>query len=609
MSGMGSGLRSDDHLVVAAFHHALEQQFLVVLLIVAALWVLRSVLPSRPSSKSDAVALDQPLATAEPVARRVLRIGFGLIWLLDGILQAQSAMPLSLPSQVLAPSASTSPSWVQHLVSFAGTIWLEHPVTAAAAVVWIQVGIGLMLLAVPAGRWSRFAGATSAVWGLLVWIFGEAFGGIFAPGVTWLFGAPGAVLFYVIAGLLIALPARAWSTPALGRWLLRATGLFFAGMALLQAWPGRGFWQGHTRPHHAPGTLTSMVQSMVHTSQPGVVETAVHAFGQFDAAHGWAVNLFAVIALALVGLGLLSSRPTLTRWAIVGGVILCLADWVFVEDLGFFGGVGTDPNSMIPMALLVVAGYLALTRVPAPVPADAPVAARWELRRWRSLDPAYLLRLGAAVGAFAVVLLGAVPMAAASASSTADPILTEATNGIPVQEHTPAPAFSLVDQFGHPVTLSSFRGRTIAVTFLDPVCTSDCPVIAQEFKAADAMLGAQAKHVAMVAIVANPLYKSTKFTLAFDRQEYLSGVPNWYFLTGTSTNLTYALRRFGALALVEPAGGMVDHSEFAEVIDPEGYIRTVFSADPGEATDALQSSFAALLDSEIRAAMGEPKAR
>ena len=142
-------------------------------------------------------------------------------------------------------------------------------------------------------------------------------------------------------------------------------------------------------------------------------------------------------------------------------------------------------------------------------------------------------------------------MAAASASSSADPILTEGVNGFPEQENVPAPTFNLVDQFGHRVTLSSFRGRTVAVTFLDPVCTSDCPVIAQEFRAADAMLGAQAKHVAMVAIVANPIYQSTKFTLAFDRQEYLSDVPNWYFLTGTNAELTRALKRFGASAIVD----------------------------------------------------------
>jgi len=35
---------------------------------------------------------------------------------------------------------------------------------------------------------------------------------------------------------------------------------------------------------------------------------------------------------------------------------------VLVEDFGFLGGLGTDPNSMIPMALLAVGGWLALTR-------------------------------------------------------------------------------------------------------------------------------------------------------------------------------------------------------------------------------------------------------
>ena len=72
-----------------------------------------------------------------------------------------------------------------------------------------------------------------------MWVFGEAFGGIFAPGVTWLFGAPGAVLFYCVAGILIALPERAFATPRLGRIILSAGGLFLIGMALLQAWPGR----------------------------------------------------------------------------------------------------------------------------------------------------------------------------------------------------------------------------------------------------------------------------------------------------------------------------------------------------------------------------------
>jgi cytochrome oxidase Cu insertion factor (SCO1/SenC/PrrC family) len=614
MSGMGAGLSSNNPLIVAAFHHALWLQFLLVLLIAAVLGVFRSVLRARQfralaaaggtTGASPPISPTIPAGPPEPVAHRVLRIGFGLIWLLDGILQGQSAMPLSLPSQVLRPAAAGSPTWVQHLVNFGGTLWIEHPVTAAAAAVWVQVGIGLLLLVAPFGRWSRLAGATSAAWGLIVWGFGEAFGGILAPGASWLFGAPGAVLFYVVAGVLIALPARVWSTRTLGRWVLRAMGLLFVGMTLLQAWPGRGFWQGQSVPHATAGSLTAMVQGMAQTQQPGLFETMVQAFGRFDAAHGWAVNLFVVLALAFVGTGFLVARPRVTRWAVIAGVVLCLADWVLVEDLGFFGGVGTDPNSMIPMALVFVAGYLALTRLAAELPAVAPAEAKHGIRFWQSVDPSYLLRVGAAVGAFAVVLLGAVPMAAASTSSSADPILTEAVNGIPVQEHVRAPSFNLVDQLGRPLTLSSFRGRTVALTFLDPVCTSDCPVIAQEFRAADAMLGAQATDVAMVAIVANPIYRSIKFTVAFDRQEYLSNVSNWYYLTGTSAQLAQALKRFGASALVEPAGAMVDHSEFAEIIDRRGYIRTILSTGPGQATQALRSSFAVLLDGEIHKAMG-----
>ena len=81
----------------------------------------------------------------------------------------------------------------------------------------------------------------------MVWVFGESVGGIFAPGLSWLTGAPGGVLFYVAAGALLALPENVWRHPRSGRLLLAGLGVFLAGMALLQAWPGRGFWQGTVR--------------------------------------------------------------------------------------------------------------------------------------------------------------------------------------------------------------------------------------------------------------------------------------------------------------------------------------------------------------------------
>ena len=58
---------------------------------------------------------------------RLLRVGFGILWVFDGILQAQPQMAAGLPAQVIEPAASSSPGWVQHLVNWGGTIWSVPP--------------------------------------------------------------------------------------------------------------------------------------------------------------------------------------------------------------------------------------------------------------------------------------------------------------------------------------------------------------------------------------------------------------------------------------------------------------------------------------------------
>ena len=378
MPGMGTGLEENDPTIVSAFHTALLHQGLVVLLIVLSVGLAWSALGSArlrgmAVARATAGSSRAPVAYREPPSRRLLRVSFGLLWIFDGILQGQASMPLGMAPQVIEPAAATSPGWVQHLDNAMATIWSYHPVAAPAATVWIQVGIGVWLLAAAAGDLSRLAGLASVAWGLIVWVFGEAFGQIFAPGLSWLFGAPGAVLFYCAAGALIALPDRAWEAPRLGRLVIRTMGVFFVGMALLQAWPGRGFWQGRAHTGTGTGTLTAMLRQMVQTPQPHLLASWVASFEAFDAAHGWAVNLFTVIVLTSIGVAFLTGRTKAVRWAVLVGVVVCLADWALVEDLGFLGGVGTDPNSMVPMALVFIAGYLAITRGAAAVMNGAPV--------------------------------------------------------------------------------------------------------------------------------------------------------------------------------------------------------------------------------------------
>jgi cytochrome oxidase Cu insertion factor (SCO1/SenC/PrrC family) len=611
---MGHATPINDSLVISDFHTALLRQLLVVLAVVVGLAVAWNATRSAryrrqlAATRTGEPGPGGPLTAmgSEPVAHRVLRIGFGLIWLLDGLLQLQQSMPLGMPPNVLQPAAAGAPGWVQSVVNVGVTIWSEHPVAAAASVVWIQCGIGVLLLVTPRGRWQRLAGLAVVGWGLVVWVFGEAFGGIFTPGATVLFGLPGAALVYVVAGALLALPERSWHGRRLGRRLLAGTGVFLIAMAVLQAWPGRGFWQGHLT-HGAAGSFAAMVNSMATTSQPHVTASAVSAFGSFDTAHGWAVNLFVVVVLAAIGVALCTGRPAVVRWAGAAAVVLFLADWLLVEDLGFFGGTGTDPNSMVPLALLVAVGYLALAHAPAgaDVPAHAEVAPPAPAEPWWSTMPApTLTRVTMAVGAIAVILVGVVPMTAAAVNRQADPVVAEANDGPPVTLDTPAPGFTLTNQYGRPTTLRSLRGDVVALTFLDPVCTSDCPVIAQELRQADLSLGSAARHVEFVAVVTNPLYNSVATIDAFDRQEALTSLPNWLYLTGSAHHLNRVLADYGVEAEVAPAGAMVAHSEEVVVIDASGRQRVILDADPPPGSIGV-ASFSALTADEITSVLGQ----
>ena len=207
--------------------------------------------------------------------------------------------------------------------------------------------------------------------------------------------------------------------------------------------------------------------------------------------------------------------------------------------------------------------------------------------------------------AVAIIVVGAAPMAMAQAKGSADPIIAQAIDGNAAPLDFRAPAFTLTDQDGRPASLASLRGKVVLLTFLDPVCTSDCPLIAQEFRQADQMLGPTARDVELVAIVANPLYHSVGYTQAFDRQENLTALPNWLFLTGSVTQLQRAWQDYSVTAQILPAGGMIAHSDVAFVIDRAGHTRTELDFDPGPGTATTVSSFAAELTSAARQA-GQP---
>src|ERR1700748_3004455 len=155
MPGMNSTLSPASPILISAFHSALLHQWLIIAFIFVLLLIAWGA-----SRTAVFGSMERPHAAAgarwrEPRARLVLRVGFGLIWLFDGLLQAQGQMPGGLADQVIQPTASSSPGWVQHLVNYGVTLWDYHPIQAAAAAVWIQVGIGLWMIIAVRGWCAR----------------------------------------------------------------------------------------------------------------------------------------------------------------------------------------------------------------------------------------------------------------------------------------------------------------------------------------------------------------------------------------------------------------------------------------------------------------------
>ena len=210
----------------------------------------------------------------------------------------------------------------------------------------------------------------------------------------------------------------------------------------------------------------------------------------------------------------------------------------------------------------------------------------------------------ASLGAAGVIVLGVVPLATAETTPAASALLAESLDGGANPGGLPAPGFTLTDQRGQQVSLAGLRGKVVLLTFLDPVCVSDCPLIAQEFRQAGQLLGADSSRVELVAVNVNPPYYQAAYTQAFDRQEGLANVPDWVFLTSSPAQSAPGLQRVRRSVADPPRrrhAGPTATSRSPST--PPGHLRQVLNMDPGPGFWAIQSSFAAEL-----AGGGEPAA-
>lgn len=482
--------------------------------------------------------------------RRRLALAFGGLWVIDGLLQAQPAMSNAFVPSLVQPLIAQLPGVLPNLLSPTLYAWTLHPLFLDSTVVWAQISIGLLVMLGPQRPLGRFGLYVSFGWSLVIWVFGESFGSLL-NGATWLTGAPGSALLYALAAGLLLQPISRWMNAGVRRWLTTSVGVMWVLCAFLQAWPSAGFWQS--------GGMKAALIPMAQMNQPAWMSAPVYALANLLNVHPAIWNVAFVVWLGSLGLAWVV-RPRLRGLSEITLVFTGLSWWLG-QDFGIVGGMGTDPNSGLPLLVLLWCARSLMQREVVSQGATSPLAT--------DRKPASSLWATAGVTAVlmsSIAVFGSREEATASAAAIQPAVNNAGLSLI----NLPEPDVTLTDQTGRSVALSRFSGKAVVLTFLDPVCYNECPVIASEMKQADKLLGPYAKQVQFVAIDVNPLFHSVAGLRQFDHEEGLDGVSNWTYLTSSNlTVLRHAWHVFYEYVHV-PKLGMVAHADNLYFISPQG---------------------------------------
>ncbi|MGH7665768.1 MAG: SCO family protein [Candidatus Dormibacteria bacterium] len=135
--------------------------------------------------------------------------------------------------------------------------------------------------------------------------------------------------------------------------------------------------------------------------------------------------------------------------------------------------------------------------------------------------------------------------------------------------HVAAPNFTLTDQWGKQISLSQFRGRVVLLAFVDPECTTICPLTTEALVQAVRQLGPAASRVRILGIAANPIQHSVADVRAYSKAHGLLMLNSWDFLTGSLGQLQKVWRAYSVY--VAAVKNNIDHDPITYVIGPGGW--------------------------------------
>ena len=143
------------------------------------------------------VGLDNWFARNSEKLKTVMRVVFGLVWLVDAAFKFQPEFAQSF-SDLISSTASNQPSWLAGWFSFWASTTSTNPALFAYSIALLELFLAFCLIA---GFLRKLAYTLGFFYSLILWSVPEGFGGPYGPSSTDI----GTGIIYAIAFMLLLL--------------------------------------------------------------------------------------------------------------------------------------------------------------------------------------------------------------------------------------------------------------------------------------------------------------------------------------------------------------------------------------------------------------------
>jgi len=192
----------------------------------------------------------------------------------------------------------------------------------------------------------------------------------------------------------------------------------------------------------------------------------------------------------------------------------------------------------------------------------------------------------ALLAATAVLLLTGATLAAGRVrSADAEPFDPVAGGDVLTRINDPAPALSLVDQFGDTVSLAAFQGRPVLVTFAYAHCQTVCPVVVHE--TLEAQRATADLQTAVVIVTLDP-WRDTPARLPSIAAGWELGT-DARVLSGDVDAVERALSNWRIPRVRNESSGDLSHPAVVYVVSPDGRLAYALPGGVAALTGAIRA--------------------